>query len=700
MMHMFENPLSLFVVQAIAIIALARTLGVLAKRIRQPLVIAEVTAGILLGPSLLGLIAPDVLHILFPASSMPSLHLTSQIGLIFFMFLVGLELDPKLLRGHGRSSVIISHTSIFVPFVLGAILALYLYPRLSSEEVPFTSFALFLGAAMSITAFPVLARILTERRLMHTPVGAIAITCAAVDDVTAWCILAFVVSIVRATGLLDAALTTILALTYIGVMLLAVRPLLRRIAERGGSRDTLSQNIVAGAFVLLLLSSLATELIGIHALFGAFLLGAIVPREAGFAHAIAEKLEDFVVVLLLPLFFAYSGLRTEIGLLNSPEAWLQCALIILVACAGKYGGSVLAARFVGMKWPEANAVAILMNTRGLMELIVLNIGLDLGVISPALFTMMVLMALVTTYMTTPILHRVYPEERLRGTSNPLKDKDSYTILLSVANAITGPPMAVLTRAMTKGDAQFRVHALHLQRPIERTSAYLEQDRPPSSDVESSGLIQLVRKSESIGLALEATSYVSSDPGSDICEFAGRVGADMVVMGWHKPLFGNKMLGGTVYQVMSYAPADVAVLVDRNLTRIARILVPFYATPHGRLSLQIARRMQEASGVHVTILHVVPPDREENARGLGAAMAVENTFDGNVDLATPKETFKVVRNADPIAAVLSEMHSGYDLAVVGVGEEWGLEAAAFGVQPEEIIQRSPVSVLIVRAQDIQ
>jgi Kef-type K+ transport system membrane component KefB len=262
--------------------------------------------------------------------------------------------------------------------------------------------------AMSITAFPVLARILTERRLLRTKIGAVTITCAAVDDVTAWCILAFVVSIVRATAITEAVVTTVLAVAYTVAMLLVVRPFLARLAARGSNREGLTQNVVAVTFVLLFLSSWVTELIGIHALFGAFLMGAIIPRGGGFARVLAEKLEDIVVIVLLPTFFALSGLRTQIGLLNSAEAWLQCGLIIAVACIGKFGGSYVAARMTGLGWREASALGILMNTRGLMELIVLNIGLDLGVITPTLFAMLVLMALATTLATTPLLTLLEP----------------------------------------------------------------------------------------------------------------------------------------------------------------------------------------------------------------------------------------------------------------------------------------------------
>jgi Kef-type K+ transport system membrane component KefB len=391
----------------------SRALGVLSRRLGQPLVIAEVIAGILLGPSLLGWLWPAAREGLFPAESLATLRTLSQVGLVLFMFLIGIELDPKLLRGRTRASIAISHSSIVVPFALGAAAGWWLQDEYSSPEVPTLSFLSFLGVSMSVTAFPVLARILSERKLFVTRVGAIAIACAAVDDVTAWCLLAFVVALARSQGFGHAVWTTAFALTFTATMLLLVRPFLAGVGARVKSRDELTHGVIAVVLVLLIASSITTELIGIHALFGAFLFGAILPKEGKLGEVMAEKLESVAVVLLLPLFFAYSGIRTELGLLSGPRQWAVTTLLILVATVGKFGGSVVAARLTGIGWREASAIGVLMNTRGLMELIVLNIGLELRVISPTVFTMLVLMALVTTFATTPILRWMQPEpERL------------------------------------------------------------------------------------------------------------------------------------------------------------------------------------------------------------------------------------------------------------------------------------------------
>jgi K+:H+ antiporter len=392
----------------IVIIATARLVGALFKYIEQPAVIGEVVAGIVLGPSLLGRLAPEAYAYLLPPSVAPHLNLLAQIGVILFMFLVGLELDTRHIAHGTHATVAISHASIVTPFLLGSGLALWLYPRLATGDVPFTAFALFIGVSMSITAFPVLARILTDRGIHKTPLGSIALTCAAVDDVTAWCLLAFLVGIVQAR-LDGAAHTILLTMAYIGFVVVLVRPLLSRLVARVEQEGRLTQGVSAGLYVALLLSALATELIGIHALFGAFLLGAVIPSDSRVARELTARLHDLVVVFLLPAFFAFTGMRTQIGLVHGWSQWLACGVIILVACLGKFGGSAVAARLTGLPWRESSALGILMNTRGLMQLVVLNLGLDLKVLSPTLFAMLVIMAVVTTMMTTPVLHFLHAD---------------------------------------------------------------------------------------------------------------------------------------------------------------------------------------------------------------------------------------------------------------------------------------------------
>jgi Kef-type K+ transport system membrane component KefB len=386
-----------------AIIVAARGMGRLFRRLEQPAVIGEVVAGLMLGPSLLGRISPWASGFLLPPSVVPTLSVIAQIGVILFMFMVGLRLDTGLLRKRTRAAVAISHASITAPFTLGCLLALWLYPRLSSREVPFAIFALFMGVSMSVTAFPVLARILHDRGLARTPIGALALACAAVDDATAWCLLAFLVALAQANPW-SSALTTALTAGYIAFVLVVVRPGAVWLARRHAQPSEVQQDTLALLLVALLLSALATELMGIHALFGAFLLGAVIPHDSALARAAVEKLEDVVLVLFLPAFFALTGLRTELGLVSGAEQWLTCGVIVLVASAGKIVGTLLAARLTGLGWRDAASLGVLMNTRGLMELIVLNVGLDLGVLTPALFAMMVVMAVGTTLATAPALH--------------------------------------------------------------------------------------------------------------------------------------------------------------------------------------------------------------------------------------------------------------------------------------------------------
>jgi Kef-type K+ transport system membrane component KefB len=384
-----------------AVIVAGRLLGIAFRYVHQPPVIGEVLAGILLGPSLLGWVAPEAQAYLLPKEVAPYLGLIAQIGVILYMFVVGLELDSDELRKRGHATVAISHASIIAPFLLGGVLALAIYPLLSTSDVPFTVFALFLGVSMSVTAFPVLARILTDRQMTQTHLGQVALACAAVDDVTAWCLLAFVVGVAKAE-IGGALQVSVLTLGYIMFMFFVARPLLTRAVRRWDNAE-LGQGAVAIVMVGVLFSALATEFIGVHAIFGAFLFGAVIPYDSNLARNLCRRLEDLVTVLLLPAFFAFTGMRTQIGLVSGTENWLWCGVIIAVATLGKFGGSCLAARLSGLGWRDSSALGILMNTRGLMELIVLNIGLDLKVISDKLYAMLVIMALVTTMATTPVL---------------------------------------------------------------------------------------------------------------------------------------------------------------------------------------------------------------------------------------------------------------------------------------------------------
>ena len=379
-----------------AIIALGRALAVALRWLGQPPVVGDILAGILLGPSLIGAEASQAL---LPPAAAPAMGQIAQLGVILYMFLVGLETNASGLRERLHQTVFISSAGMVLPFALGLALAGFLHPRLSDTSVPLAHFALFMGVALSVTAFPVLARILADRGLQKTPLGLMALGCAAVGDAAAWCVLAAVAGVVNAG---DSGLrVTLAAVGYVAAMLAVVRPLMRSWVSK---LDTAPGNAaLAIAMIACLLSAAATEWIGIHALFGAFLMGLLVPHDSALARTLDRRLNDVVAVVFLPAFFAWAGLRTQINLVHGADQWLLAGLIIVAATFGKFGGVAAAARISGFNWRESAILGALMNTRGLMELIVLNIGLDLGVISPTLYSMLVLMAVVTTLATAPAI---------------------------------------------------------------------------------------------------------------------------------------------------------------------------------------------------------------------------------------------------------------------------------------------------------
>src|SRR5262245_40671248 len=398
------NPLSRLFLQLFVVISASGVVAWLFNRCGQPAVIGEMVAGILLGPSLFGLLAPNAFNFIFAASSLDALRLLSQIGVCLFLFTVGMELDVSQVRHKAQTAVVVSHSSIVIPYFLGVTLALFVYTSLAQPKASFLAFALFMGISMSITAFPVLVRILQDHGIFKTSLGSTATACAAVGDVTAWIMLAFVVAIARVTSIGGAAFNLGLVLIFITLMLFVIKPKLPTwLGQQALERPNPSKTALGVVLGIVLVSALTTEVIGIHALFGAFLAGIVMPTASGFRDKLVVRVENLSSVLLLPVFFAFTGLRTQIGLLNGVQDWLICLIIIAVATAGKLGGSALAARLTGMKWRESLQLGALMNTRGLMELIALTIGYDMGILSQRIFTMLVIMALVTTIMTGPLV---------------------------------------------------------------------------------------------------------------------------------------------------------------------------------------------------------------------------------------------------------------------------------------------------------
>jgi Kef-type K+ transport system membrane component KefB len=684
----------MLVVQVGLILGLSRLMGYLFVRLRQPQVMGEMIAGVMLGPSLFGLLFPGAFQQVFPQQSIQYLNALSQVGVIFFLFLIGLELDPKLLRNRGQAALLISHASIMAPFLAGALLAAYLYPHLFNAvpAMRFTSVALFMGAAMSVTAFPVLARILTERNLHKTQIGAIAITCAAVDDVTAWCILALVIAVARANGIGPGLWTAAKAVVYILAMFFVVRPFLARLVRVFQQRHSLSQNFLAVIFMLVLASSFVTQWIGIHALFGAFVMGAIMPKDAHFVRRLTEKLQDFTVVFLLPIFFAYVGLRTQIGLLDHPSLWWYCGLIIFAATAGKFGGSAFAARICGLSWRDASAIGILMNTRGLMELVILNIGRDLGVITDAVFAMMIIMAIVTTALTTPILHWVHPAVESEAEAAAAKERKPFTVLIPVALPASGGPLAAMANALSPVvETGRQIVALHLQRLADRDpySVRVSDAATERADV----LEPLISAAKALDIPVEPIAFISRDIPSDIARIARLRGADLILMGFHKPVFGQAILGGTVHRVMTASDSDVAVFVDRGIEGSVRsILVPYLGGKHDLLALELAGRIARNLKASMTVLHVVPPQRSESEAVLHARSIVDRTFSDPTQ-PTPVH-FQIIEDQSPVDAVI-QTAGQYDLLVVGVEEQWGMQSQLFGFKPERIAREAGTSLLIVR-----
>ena len=563
--HNLSHPLATLILQIISIIIVSRVFGFLFHRIGQPTVIGEIVAGIVLGPSVVGLLFPEVSDFIFPAGSLPNLEFLSQVGLILFMFVIGMELDMKAIRSQAHDAVLISHASIIIPYFLGMGLAYYLYDDFAPAGISFTAFALFMGIAMSITAFPVLARVIQERDLTRTPLGTIAITCAAFDDVTAWCILAAVIAIVKAGTFISALYTIGLAIAYVLVMLFAVHPLLKRIGNVYSERETISKTIVAITFIVLLGSSYLSEIIGIHALFGAFLAGVIMPPNFNFRKVMMEKIEDLSLVLLLPLFFVFTGLRTEIGLLNASDLWIVCGWIILTAVMGKFGGSALTARFVGQSWKDSLSLGALMNTRGLMELIVLNIGYDLGVLTPEVFAMMVLMALITTFMTGPaldIINYFYPDKE----KTTVTADQSYKVLISFGPAIKGKKLLRLAEQLTHTTTtEADITAFHLT-----PSADINPKEAKEYEREAFRLVR--HEAENLGIKIKTKYKATNDINREIVGEANRKKYDLLLVGGSRGVFSADVVGGKVKNYLEETTCQVGVLVDKDFEVADRIIV--------------------------------------------------------------------------------------------------------------------------------
>ena len=530
LMHHVESSIGILLLQIIVILITCRLFGWLFAKMQQPTVIGEIVAGIVLGPSVLGHLLPSVSAFLFPLDSLQNINMLSQFGLILFMFAIGMELNITEVRQKLKETILISHTSTIFPIFLGMVTAYFLYNKYAYESTPFLSFALFVSIALSITAFPVLARIIQEKGLTKTHLGTISLASAANGDITAWCLLAVVVAIAQAGSMLSAIYNIGFSFIYLLLMFTVIRPFLRMIGHIYHNKEVVDKGLVAFMFLLLIVSSYLTEILGLHALFGAFVAGVVMPDNIKFRKIMTEKVEDVSLALFLPLFFVSTGLRTEIGLLNSPELWYMCGIFILVAIIGKFGGSLVAARFVGETWKDSLYIGALMNTRGLMELVVLTIGYDMNILTPPIFVMLVLMTLVTTFMTTPLIsfiqfcYQVFGKYKSHKVEWQQPQPGVFKVLLSFGRASNGQVMLDVAHQMfahTKD--KLEITALHLT---------VGSDVNPlhTDNFEEVSFGPILYGAQKLNIPLKTRYEVSNNAGQDICEIANKEGYDFLLVG--------------------------------------------------------------------------------------------------------------------------------------------------------------------------
>lgn len=591
------EPSAMLLLQIISILIVSRLFGHFFAKMGQPTVIGEILAGIVLGPSLLGKFFPDAFNFLFAADSLGNLYILSQVGLILFMFTIGMELNLRDLKGRLSETYVISHASIMFPFFLGMVLAYFVYAEFAAGHTDFVSFALFIGIAMSITAFPVLARIIQEKGHTKTHLGTLALASAAIDDVTAWCMLAAIIAIAKTGSISGALYTIVLSVLYVAVMLFLVRPFMKRIGEIYRNSEVVNKSIVAFLFLILILSALATQLIGIHALFGAFLAGVIMPPLPSFRKLIIDKVEDVSVTLLLPLFFVFTGLRSEIGLLNTPYLWGICAIFILVAILGKFGGSAFTARLFGESWRDSLSIGILMNTRGLMELIVLNIGYEMGILPPTIFVMLVIMALVTTFMTTPLMSLIDKLFPIRNIHEELKHQQALGIfkaLVACGNPENGKPLLNVAKTVLDGSKNsLAVTVLHITVGTDTNPIHGEE-----FCVES---FKAVREAADVlSIPIETEYKVTDNIGYEIVHTVNVDNYDFLLVGagvnlpgksfFRKNFFypGSLIKDKTRYFIEN-SKCSVGIFVNRNFSKITRTLV-LLNDPKDAFLLRYARRL--------------------------------------------------------------------------------------------------------------
>ncbi|WP_106831075.1 cation:proton antiporter [Parabacteroides pacaensis] len=638
MLHV-ESTIGILLLQIITILIAVRIFGWIFLKMGQPTVIGEIVAGIVLGPSVLGHLFPEVSEFLFRPESLANINILSEFGLILFMFAIGMELDIIEVRKKLKETILISHTSTIVPFFFGMLTSYFLYDTYAHKTTPFLSFALFIGIAMSITAFPVLARIIQEKGLTRSHLGTISLASAANGDITAWCLLAVVVAIAQAGTMLSATYNIVFSFLYVMIMFLVIRPFLRVVGHLYHNKEVVNKGLVAFMFLLLIISAYLTEILGLHALFGAFIAGVIMPSNVKFRKIMTEKVEDVSLSLLLPLFFVSTGLRTQIGLLNTPELWGICLIFIVVAIAGKFGGALFSARFVGESWKDSLYIGALMNTRGLMELVVLTIGYEMKILPPSVFVMLVLMTLVTTFMTTPLVSFIdfcFRTREKLANKQILLGGEVFKVLLSFGRASNGQIMLdVANQMFSKGKSKLDITALHLT---------VGSDVNPlhTDNFEEVSFSPILYEAKKLDIPIKTRYEVSNDAGQDIVEIVNNEGYDFLLVGAalslsdlptdieatkYKDSFYDRylkrlkapmswiypgaLLKDKTKMFIEQTNCPVGVFVNRGFVRATNIIVPL-AVPDDLYLVEYVRTLQKATHGNVTFVYKIEesPECEE------------------------------------------------------------------------------------------
>jgi K+:H+ antiporter len=703
----FNKLVAAFFLSVVIVLIIARLFGILAVRVGQPRVMGEVIAGICLGPSVLGAISPNLQATLFPTDVLPALGVAANLGLIFFMFLVGLEVDREQLKGRVAPAAMISNASVAVPMLLGIAIALPLY-KLVGPNKKFVAFALFMGVAMSITAFPVLARILAERRMLKRPVGALAIACAAIDDVTAWFLIALATTIAVSGTFGDVIKTIGEAVAFTLVMAFVVRRVLARMATAFDEVGRIPNGWFTAIIVGVLLSAYLTEVINIAFIFGGFIMGMVMPRHARLTEEVTRRIEDFVVTLLLPVFFVYTGLRTNIGLLNTPELWLITLALIAVAIVGKLAGAAIAARVSGFDWRASAVIGTLMNTRGLTELIVLNLALSAGAISNALFAALVIMAIVTTLMAGPLLKLLDPRNeygahvedqfaeaaREAALEHPTLTVPARSILVAPQTDAALDQLLALAEPLARSEPK---HELVMARPVrpprgagagvrgglQTENLHLQRASRTINDVRE--------RLASAGVAARGVAFTSSNLGSDLVHVIEHEPVDLVIIEGRRRLIGEGVPLGEVGDLLERAPSDVAVLIapensEINLGPDSPVLVPFGGAQHDWSALELGSWLAAATGAPLKLLGAGGQTDEGGSvtRMLADAGLLVQQATG---IAT--EPLVVAGGRDGIVSAAT----GAGLLVIGLSERWRREG--LGPTRSEIAKAAPAPVLFVR-----